>query len=66
MRYKTQINENAKQMAFFNVFSEQNHNEINGFQFVPPNFHIILIRDKKDNPRIKKRIDILKPVMKPR
>ncbi len=63
MRWKTQVNENAKQMAFFNVFSEQNHNEINGYQFVPPNFHVVLLRDKKDSARIRKRMDILKPAM---
>jgi len=28
MRWKTQINENAKQPAFWNVFPELNHNEI--------------------------------------
>jgi glucose/mannose-6-phosphate isomerase len=63
MRWKTQINENAKQMAFFNTFSEMNHNEIVGFNFIPRNFHVVLLRDKDDNERIIKRMDILKETM---
>jgi glucose/mannose-6-phosphate isomerase len=31
MRWKTQINENAKQAAFWNVFPELSHNEISSF-----------------------------------
>ena len=32
-RWKTQINENSKTMAFYEVFSELNHNAIVGYSF---------------------------------
>lgn len=62
-RWKTQFNENAKQMAFWNEFSEMNHNEILGYTLAPNNFLAILLRDDKDNERIKKRMDISKELM---
>tara|TARA_Y100000310_G_C20651322_1_gene799583 strand:+ start:49 stop:1032 length:984 start_codon:yes stop_codon:yes gene_type:complete len=66
MRWKTQINENAKMPAFYNVFSEMNHNEIAGYQGMDGKFAAVLIRDKKDNERIKKRMDICKSIMEER
>jgi len=65
-RWKTQINENAKMPAFYNVFSEMNHNEIAGFQGMDKKFVSVLIRDKNDNDRIKKRMDICKSIMEER
>jgi len=62
-RWKTQINENAKMAAFYNVFSEMNHNEIAGYQGMDRKYTAILIRDKNDNERIKKRMDICKEIM---
>ena len=63
MRWKTQINENAKMPAFYNVFSEMNHNEIAGYQGMSREFAAVIIRDKHDNERIKKRMDICKEIM---
>ena len=63
-RWQTQINENAKYPAYHSSFSEMNHNEINAFRnmerkkFIP-----ILIRDEKDHPRIKRRMDVCKQIM---
>ena len=65
-RWKTQINENAKMPAFYNVFSEMNHNEIAGYQGMDRKFTAIMIRDKNDNERIKKRMDICKEIMEER
>lgn len=60
-RWKTQINENAKQPAFFHVFPEMNHNELVGYQSMKRElFQVILLRDKSDPERIKKRMDIFK------
>ena len=63
LRWKTQINENAKMPAFYNVFSEMNHNEIAGYKGMDRKFIAVLIRDKYDNERIKKRMDICKDIM---
>ena len=62
-RWKTQINENAKMPAFYNVFSEMNHNEISGYKSMDRKFAAIFIRDKDDNGRIKKRMDVCKEIM---
>ncbi len=41
-----------------------NHNEINAFRAMERNkFVAILLRDEKDNPKIKKRMDICKRIM---
>jgi glucose/mannose-6-phosphate isomerase len=63
MRWKTQINENAKMPACHNVFSEMNHNEIAGYKSMDHKFVAIILRDKHDNDRIKKRMDICKDIM---
>ena len=63
MRWKTQINENAKMPAFYNVFSEMNHNEIAGYKGMDRKFIAVLIRDKHDNKRIQKRMDVCKEIM---
>lgn len=62
-RWKTQINENAKIAACYNVFSEMNHNEIAGYKGMDRKFTAIIIKDKYDNDRIKKRMDICKGLM---
>ena len=62
-RWKTQINENAKMPAFYNVFSEMNHNEIAGYKGMDRKFAVVMIRDKHDNERIKKRMDVCKEIM---
>jgi len=67
MRWKGQMNENAKSPAYFNVFPELNHNEIVGFE-VPqemlPGLVYIILRDKNDNDRINKRMEITKNIIK--
>ncbi|MAE43104.1 bifunctional phosphoglucose/phosphomannose isomerase [Candidatus Woesearchaeota archaeon] len=65
-RWKTQINENAKMPAFYNVFSEMNHNEIAGYQGMDGKFAAVLIRDKHDNDRVKRRMDICRGIMEER
>lgn len=62
-RWKTQINENAKMPAFYNVFSEMNHNEIAAYKGMDRKFTAIIIRDKYDNERVKKRMDICRELM---
>jgi glucose/mannose-6-phosphate isomerase len=63
MRWKTQVNENAKTQAFFNVFSEMNHNEIVGFTTKPEKYFVIFLRNENDHPRIQKRFEICKDLI---
>lgn len=66
LRWKTQINENAKSPAFYNIFSEMNHNEIAAYQGMDRKFTAILIRDRYDDEKIKKRMDICRDIMEER
>lgn len=66
-RWQTQINENAKYPAYHSTFSEMNHNEISAFRSMERSkFLAILLRDEKDHPRIKKRMDVCKQIMEKR
>jgi glucose/mannose-6-phosphate isomerase len=66
-RLKNQFNENSKVLAFCNFFPELNHNEIEGWNYELPtskNIFVLLLRDKYEHPRIKKRIEITTRIIK--
>lgn len=61
LRWKGQINENAKHPAFYNAFPELDHNEIMGFEGnkeLCSKMFLVILRTPEENDRIKKRIDI--------
>lgn len=60
---KIKINENSKTQAFYNAFSELNHNEMVGFTILAGKFHIIILKDKSEHPRILKRMQITHEVL---
>jgi glucose/mannose-6-phosphate isomerase len=64
MRFKTQINENAKVHAFWNTFSEMNHNEIVGYTKTHAKYHMVIFGSDADHPRVKKRYDICKKLVR--
>jgi glucose/mannose-6-phosphate isomerase len=66
LRWKAQINENAKSPAYYNVFPELNHNEIVGFgmpQDLLARLVVIILRDPADHPQVKKRMEISKKII---
>ena len=63
-KWKITLNENAKTPAFYNTFPELNHNEMNGYLNIFGDYYVIIIKDEDDNPRIKKRMDITKDLIK--
>ncbi|MCI0496402.1 bifunctional phosphoglucose/phosphomannose isomerase [candidate division KSB1 bacterium] len=66
LRWKGQLSENAKVLAFQNVFPELNHNEIVGWETLRhqfENFQIIYLRDRADHPRNQKRMEITKKIL---
>lgn len=68
MRWKGQICENSKSLAYNNVIPEMNHNEIIGWQKAKQmglhdKMAVIFIRDKEDHPRVIKRLDIVKSLI---
>lgn len=66
-RWKCEFNENSKQPAFCSVFPEMNHNELVGYQLMNrEQYMAILIRDRLDHPRVKKRMDICLKIMEKR
>jgi glucose/mannose-6-phosphate isomerase len=59
-KWKISFNENAKQIAWTNQFSEFNHNEFIGWSKQPVDkpYAIIDLRSKLEHPRIQKRFEV--------
>ncbi len=63
-KWKIMFNECSKVHAFWNVFSELNHNEMVGYTSLKAKYYTILIGDEDEHPRIKKRFNITKRLIK--
>jgi glucose/mannose-6-phosphate isomerase len=65
-RLKTQINENSKMPAKYDVFPELDHNEIVSYQNerLNKNSFVLILRDKDEPEEIKARIEITKEMIK--
>ncbi len=61
--WKIVFNETGKIPAFANVFPELNHNEMIGFSAERGQFFFLFLKDKSDNPRILKRMEVLKDLL---
>ena len=59
-RWRCQIQENAKQLAFHHVIPEMNHNEIVGWTKANPNMIPMLVRKENESNEIKNRFEALK------
>lgn len=63
--WKIKLNETGKIPAFYNVVPELNHNEMTGFdlndksKYLTDRFYILFLLDSTDNPRNKKRLEVL-------
>lgn len=70
--WKIKFNETAKIPAFYNVFPELNHNEMNGFDVTDATkplcdrFHFLFLSDAMDNPRVRKRMTVLEKQLRER
>ncbi|MFC1698319.1 bifunctional phosphoglucose/phosphomannose isomerase [Nanoarchaeota archaeon] len=64
LRWKEQFNENAKTMAFNNVFPELDHNEIVGYDNVIGDYFVIILKDEEDMGKIISRMNITKKIIK--
>lgn len=66
LRWRGQIEENAKQLAYGNLFPEMNHNELVGWNMVKDLLemtHVIFLRDKSEHPRVSVREEITKTIV---
>ncbi|MEM4704680.1 MAG: bifunctional phosphoglucose/phosphomannose isomerase [Candidatus Bathyarchaeia archaeon] len=65
-RFKTQFNENSKVPAKWEFFSELNHNEIVGWEYMgkmAKHFSLIFIRDAEEPPEIRTRIEFTEKLL---
>lgn len=63
LRFKTQLNENCKLPARFDVFPELNHNEVIGWEApseITKRYSLILLRGVEELPEVRERIEVLK------
>ncbi len=66
-RWKTQLNENGKSWAFYEVFPELNHNATVGFSLpkeIASKIRVVLLRSPTFNQRIKLRYDVTCELLK--
>ncbi len=66
LRWRGQICENSKQLAFGNLVPEMNHNELVGWNLLKDktkNFVVIYLKDKYDNPRVKLRMEVMEKII---
>lgn len=65
-RWKGQICENAKMLAYSHVFPEFNHNELVGWKILSgyrDDLMVIILRDSEDHSRVKLRMEIVKGII---
>ena len=62
-RWRCQIEENAKQLAFHHEIPEMNHNEIVGWENPLEDFAVVLIRDNQEDEIIENRFNATKKVV---
>jgi len=65
-RWKTQLNENGKAWAFYELFPELNHNAIVGYQFpleVKDNIQVVLLHSSRLHARLSRRYRFTMEIM---
>lgn len=66
LRWRGQIAENSKVLAFGHVIPEMNHNELVGWKVLKRHMKqmvVILLRDRQEHPRVKIRMAITKDII---
>lgn len=63
VRFRQQINENAKKLCWHHVIPEMNHNELVGWRDVDDDLAVVIFRNEDDNPRNQTRIEINKQII---
>ncbi|MBN2242341.1 MAG: bifunctional phosphoglucose/phosphomannose isomerase [Acidobacteria bacterium] len=65
-RWRSQIEENAKNLAFHHILPEMNHNELVGWLHPPEalkNIGVLLLRDKGDHPQVQRRFRLTEEIL---
>jgi glucose/mannose-6-phosphate isomerase len=66
MKWKIDINENAKIAAFYNIYPEFNHNELNAYTNKTIDAHILILKDDEEIDRIDRRMRVTSGIFKKR
>ncbi len=69
LRWRGQIQENAKTPAFGNLYPELNHNEIEGWESrydILSNIAVIELATKEDPPAVRRRMDVTRRLLEPK
>ena len=62
IRFRQQINENAKRLCWHHVIPEMNHNELVGWRKKDTNLAVLFLRNSDDHPRNSTRMDLTKEI----
>jgi glucose/mannose-6-phosphate isomerase len=65
-RWKAQINENAKAMAFVSVLPELDHNEVVGWESATrarDELFVVALRDAQDHPGVQRRFNVTRDIL---
>lgn len=65
-RWRCQIEENAKNLAFHHMLPEMNHNELVGWmhpQEALKQVAVVLLRDEGDHPQVQRRFDLIRDII---
>jgi glucose/mannose-6-phosphate isomerase len=65
-RWRTQIEENAKNLALHQALPEMNHNELVGWKYpeeVLRKVGVVLLRDKADHAQVQRRFDLTRNIL---
>ena len=63
VRWRQQINENAKMLCWHHVLPEMNHNELVGWRAVRPDVAAVWLRHRADHERTAVRLNIVKEIV---
>lgn len=63
VRWRQQINENAKMLCWHHVIPEMNHNELVGWRLNRPDLAVVWLRNRNDNARTAVRMNINKEII---
>lgn len=66
LRWRGQFAENAKTLSYGNTLPEMNHNEIVGWERIvhlTGRLSVVMLKDKEDNPRVKRRMEIVEELV---
>jgi len=65
-RWRCQIEENAKNLAFHHILPEMNHNELVGWMYPEKALRqvgVLLLRDRGDHPQVQRRFELTREII---